>query len=460
MVLSFRNEGSRKIILQQENPFSILKTKDSNLNSKTDWKFKDFDLPNWNRSQEIELQTASTDDYFRQISSNGPKCFTEGTDFTASETENKCVCLKDYFGIDCGIPDAVWFTHYRKKPKDRKKLKVRKHSRRLVHGVLVNHEFDFFETRVESLSDVVDAFIVQESNFTTFGTEKQLQFYDKFRNEGWLSEHQSKFIYVLLSHFEEKGKTNGWFADAYIRLHLTRYGLPLIHGLRDDDLFLLLDSDELPSREVLLFLKLYDGYTEPIRFGFRWTVFGFYWLKAEDPSLMSKVPLLGNLLSTKSERLLQLYVMCTMGMLKKVYSNNGMLLRRNVWKNELLEKKVHNYTKLEGHVIKEWEIGAIGHYAGYHCSWCYNPEGIRTKLLSAQKHDKPRWGDYPEKTNLTYISKLIQTGGWFDDTKPFIYAEEMSPEGVRNEHYAPKYILEHRDRFNYLLNINRDSEIP
>jgi beta-1,4-mannosyl-glycoprotein beta-1,4-N-acetylglucosaminyltransferase len=57
----------------------------------------------------------------------------------------------------------------------------------------------------------------------------------------------------------------------------------MISNKRDDDLFLLLDSDELPNRDVLLFLKLYDGYTEPIRFGFRWTVFGFFWLKAQDP---------------------------------------------------------------------------------------------------------------------------------------------------------------------------------
>ena len=62
---------------------------------------------------------------------------------------------------------------------------------------------------------------------------------------------------------------------------------------RDDDLFLLLDADELPTPEVLLFLKLYDGYTEPIRFGFRWTVFGFFWLKAEDPGLVDNIPLIG-----------------------------------------------------------------------------------------------------------------------------------------------------------------------
>ena len=95
----------------------------------------------------------------------------------------------------------------------------------------------------------------------------------------------------------------------------------------------------------------------------------------------------------------------------------------------------------------EWELGSIGHYAGYHCSWCYDPEGIRTKLLSAQKHDKPRWGDYPEKTDVNYIAKLIRTGGWFDDTLPFI---KNHPD-THPENYAPKYILDNRDKFKYLL---------
>ena len=102
-------------------------------------------------------------------------------------------------------------------------------------------------------------------------------------------------------------------------------------------------------------------------------------------------------------------------MLKTVYSDNGMLLRRNVWESDLLKDKLKNYTQ-SGHTIKEWEIGKLGHFAGYHCSWCYSPEGIRTKLLSAQKHDKPRWGDYPEKTDLNYIAELIKTGGWFFST--------------------------------------------
>lgn len=133
----------------------------------------------------------------------------------------------------------------------------------------VNHEFDFFETRVKTLEHVVDAFIIQESNYTTFGTPKDLHFLDKFK-DGWLSEVQSKILWVLLPFFSDKGKENGWYADAFIRLYLSKMGLKLIQNQRDDDLFLLLDADELPLPEVLLFLKIYDGYTEPIRFGFRY----------------------------------------------------------------------------------------------------------------------------------------------------------------------------------------------
>ena len=71
--------------------------------------------------------------------------------------------------------------------------------------------------------------------------------------------------------------------------------MKLIDGLRDDDIFLLLDADELPTAEALLFLKLFDGWREPVRFGFRWTVFGFFWLKAADPGWLESLPLVDQL---------------------------------------------------------------------------------------------------------------------------------------------------------------------
>ena len=109
---------------------------------------------------------------FRSLK-NGHQCFKKGTDFSKT-TENsvQCTCIKGYFGKDCGIPDAVWYGHYGGAPIQRKKLRRRTKLRRLIHALPVNHEFDFFETRINSLKDVVDVFIIQESNYTTFGTQK------------------------------------------------------------------------------------------------------------------------------------------------------------------------------------------------------------------------------------------------------------------------------------------------
>ncbi len=113
---------------------------------------------------------------FRSLS-NGQQCFIEGTDL--SKSTDKCSCVPDYYGPDCGIPDAVWFGHYSTRKKDRQKLKIRKVPRRIIHGVPVNHEFDFFEARIKSLADVVDAFIIQVKHFNLYSLLLQKSFLTK-----------------------------------------------------------------------------------------------------------------------------------------------------------------------------------------------------------------------------------------------------------------------------------------
>ncbi len=67
----------------------------------------------------------------------------------------------------------------------------------------------------------IHTFFRQESNFTTYGSGKDLLFLDRFKG-GWLREHQTKMVYVVLPFFKEKGKENGWYADAYIRLYISK----------------------------------------------------------------------------------------------------------------------------------------------------------------------------------------------------------------------------------------------
>ena len=71
--------------------------------------------------------------------------------------------------------------------------------------------------------------------------------------------------HVFLPSFNEKCQENGWCADAEIRRYLGKHTLRLVDStVQDDDIFLLSDADELFLPEVLLFLKLYNGYVTSI----------------------------------------------------------------------------------------------------------------------------------------------------------------------------------------------------
>ena len=46
---------------------------------------------------------------------------------------------------------------------------------------------------------------------------------------------------------------------------MSKKGMPRIIGLTPDDIFLTMDADEIPKEEVVMFLKIYKGYPQPIR---------------------------------------------------------------------------------------------------------------------------------------------------------------------------------------------------
>lgn len=69
--------------------------------------------------------------------------------------------------------------------------------------------------------------------------------------------------------------------------------------------------------------------------------------------------------------------------------------------------------------------------------------------MSAQKDDKPRWGDYPEKLEQEYIEGLIQNGEWFDGSRPFVLTNSSS-----DRQFAPTYVLHNSQRFGHLLHHN------
>ena len=307
----------------------------TNSDSDKPFKFSNFELNTWSESQKFELQDSSSDQYF--ISFGKHECYKLGSDEKLSGAVKGCVCRRGYHGPHCGIPTSAWQSYYQDKSHRGalSKLKPRKQPRRLIHGLQVNHETDLFEARLDMLDSVVDVYLVLESNYSSYGTAKPLTFLDKFRS-GWLSSFQEKLLYVFLPYFPKEGETNGWYADSFLRMYLGKKGMAMVEGARDDDIFLLLDADELPSLESLMFLKLFDGWTEPVKFGFRWTVFGFFWLESEEPGIMESIPFLAKILNKKaSEKLLTLYVACTVGMLRdgkmKMYCMRLTIFCSSLW---------------------------------------------------------------------------------------------------------------------------------
>ncbi|XP_024288665.1 beta-1,4-mannosyl-glycoprotein 4-beta-N-acetylglucosaminyltransferase isoform X3 [Oncorhynchus tshawytscha] len=329
----------------------------------------------------------------------------------------KCMCRPGWHGPHCGIPTTVQHSNLPTKAR----LTLRKVPRRVINAININHEFDLLHARFHELADAVDLFLVCESNFTAYGNSKPLHFLRLLLNGTYNYVHH-KILYVFLDHFPKGGQQNGWIADDYLRTFLSRDGMSRVQGARPDDVFLINDADEIPAREGILFLKLYDGWTEPVSIHMRKSLYGFFWRQTGTLDVLS---------------------VCTVAMLFTVYNGDGILLRRREYYSM---PGFRNYQRESGHILVQWSIGSPVHYAGWHCSWCFRPEGISQKLISAQNGDFPRWGDYVEKRDLNYIKGLIRTGGWFDGS-----VGEYPPTDPKEPMYAPKYLLKYFQLYRYIL---------
>nr|XP_020481225.1 beta-1,4-mannosyl-glycoprotein 4-beta-N-acetylglucosaminyltransferase isoform X1 [Monopterus albus] len=329
----------------------------------------------------------------------------------------KCMCRPGWHGPHCGVPTMVYHSNLPNKDK----LRPRKRPRRVINAINVNHEFDLLHVRFNELAPAVDLFLVCESNFTAYGDKRPLSFLRLLLN-GTYNYVRHKILYVFLNHFPEGGRQDGWIADDYLRTFLTRNGMSRVVGVRPDDVFIINDADEIPAHEGILFLKLFDGWTEPFAIHMRKSLYGFFWKQFGSLEVVSG---------------------STVGMLYNVYDGDGIKLRRREYYTMPGFRKYKNMTD---NGVMQWSLGSPFHFAGWHCSWCFTPDGIHLKLVSAQNGDFPRWGDYEEKRSLKYIRKLIQTGGWFDGS-----LQEYPPVDPKEHMYAPKHMLENYDRYRYLL---------
>ena len=182
-------------------------------------------------------------------------CLLEGSDLVATRVQGGplCVCKPGWHGAECSMPDVV----YRSEDFPRQYgISVAATPRRLIYAMPFNNEFDLLEAKIMALIDIVDLFIIVESNYTAAGKPKDCALLNRL-NSGFLSQYHSKqILYVPLYYFPTLAYANGWIIDALLRNQIAEEGLNRIYDLRDDDVIVIQDADELPLPETLMFLKV------------------------------------------------------------------------------------------------------------------------------------------------------------------------------------------------------------
>ncbi len=350
-------------------------------------------------------------------------CAKHGTNINIS-TSKQCVCKGGWQGEHCSIPDVVVASNLR----NQDVLKPRNNPRRIIQAFPFNMEFNMLEARFAEVGDIVDVFMILESNYTAYGDPKDLYLLQRLR-KGHFNNVACKILHIFLPYFPPEAYSNGWAADDLTRNYIVSHGVAhQLSGYRHDDIFILNDADEVPNRDTILFLKLHDGYSEPFGFNYQLNSFGFFW-------------------KPQPNALTHIYAGVTMGMLMHVYFRKAIRIRAG---SHFLQREGLNdlnlYRQHSNVSVHLWEFGTAENPGGYHCSWCCEPECIRNKLVSAQNGDFPRWGDYPEKHSLDYIITLIRDGMWFDNKSKF-----FKVEFANDTKYAPAYFLRNSDRFQKLL---------
>lgn len=113
------------------------------------------------------------------------------------------------------------------------------------------NELDLLEIRLKYLYDIVDYFVIVEADTSFNGDAKQMVFRDNIdRFEPFIS----KIIFVPISmiNFDNKRKV-AWKREEYQRNSIKK-GIDSLK-LKDTDLILISDIDEIPNKEVLIILK-------------------------------------------------------------------------------------------------------------------------------------------------------------------------------------------------------------
>ena len=270
------------------------------------------------------------------------QCFQRGT---KSSSEGICKCNPGYHGTNCSIPSSVYYSMN----ESISNLTIREKPRRLINVFLFNHEFDMTEARFHTFNESVDLFILIEAKYTLYGDPKPSHFRDKLR-KGFCREFEDKILYILAKTTHQAAKRRGFVNEGIYRDLAATIGFSRINNMKEDDLLMLTDADELPHPDILNFLKLHDGYNEHVTFKYQRFIYGFFYLHFQRHH--DKCSLV------------------TIRFFNRVFKNFIPMIRNTV-KSKINIKEYHEKEIFVPKTFRSWTLGTARFPAGWHCSYCF-----------------------------------------------------------------------------------------
>jgi beta-1,4-mannosyl-glycoprotein beta-1,4-N-acetylglucosaminyltransferase len=219
---------------------------------------------------------------------------------------------------------------------------------------LFNNELDMLAIRLHELWPVVDKFVLVESKQTLVGQAKELYFQN---NKSRFHEFIGKIEHIVLDSGDEHA----------MRFALTNHA----QSAQPDDILILSDVDEIPRCSVIAELRNLREFPKHTYVLLKMSFFyySYRWIKSN------------------SDRLHQIHSQTTSKAISKDLLSRFDLARIN---------RMHQ-TPAEHFFVDN---------AGWHCSFCFSAEMIRSKIQSFAHQEYNR----PPFTNLDHINSVIRSG--------------------------------------------------
>ncbi|KAG5610091.1 hypothetical protein H5410_021372 [Solanum commersonii] len=274
---------------------------------------------------------------------------------------------------------------------------IREYPRRVFDAVLFNNEVDMLTIRWKELYPYITEFVLLESNSTFTGLPKPSYFAN---HRGEFEFVESRLTYGQIPGRFRRGE-NPFVEEAYQRLALD-YLLKQA-GIQDDDLLIMSDVDEIPSRHTINLLRWCDDVPSVLHLRLKNYLYSFEFLVDNDS-----------------------------------------------WR-----ASVHRYQSGKTRYAHYRQSDTILADAGWHCSFCFRRISELTFKMKAYSHfDRVRFSHF---LNPKRVQRVICNGDDLFDMLPeeYTFREIIGKMGPIPHSYSavhlPAYLLENADKYKFLL---------